>query len=92
MAEDKMLTNAPVETDIIDTHSVFMNIGGAVRQVKVDDFKRGLTQNDSLILSELAFILTSISQVRLLSIKAIGLTQAVTCVCVNCGRTLLSRC
>ena len=50
-----MLTNAPVETDIIDTHSVFMNSGGAIRQVKVVDFKRGLTQNDSLILSELAF-------------------------------------
>lgn len=55
MAEDKMLTNAPVETDIIDTHSIFMNTGGAIRQVKVEDFKRGLTQNDSLILSELAF-------------------------------------
>lgn len=52
---DKQLTAVDFITEIGDNYGIFMNSGSGVRQMKFKDFKNHLSDNDDLILNELAF-------------------------------------
>ena len=52
---DKQLTAVDFITEIGDDYGIFMNSGNGVRQMKYKDLKGHLTDNDDLILNELAF-------------------------------------
>lgn len=51
----KKITNVGFETTLSDTHSVFLNAGGAAKQMTIKNFREHLNDNDAQVLNDLAF-------------------------------------
>lgn len=51
----EQLVNKEVIHTLADTHNVFMNAGGAIKQVPLSDFRTQINKDDVMLLSELAF-------------------------------------
>lgn len=51
----KRIIDKPFETSLADTHSVMLNTGGALRQMRIGVFREQLNKNDQQVLNDLAF-------------------------------------